>query len=140
MSHLRMHTPTNIYGVPWLHLDKLQIVSWNFWAIIAFLLLWYLIICYNLWTSSTKFLFTIILFFCHMPYDFEVWSFQQGIYYFQMTTILDRNSVKLVFYINICHYKVLIFLNWGVGLKVLLVVSPLCIILFICSCILVVAC
>jgi hypothetical protein len=29
MTHLRVHTPTNIYGVPQLHLNKLQIVLWN---------------------------------------------------------------------------------------------------------------
>ncbi len=140
MSHFRVHTPTNIYGVPWLHLNKLKIVSWIFLGHHYIFTFVNLIICYNLWMSSTKFLFTIVSSFLSHAIRFWGLKFSRRDLLFSNDTILDQSFVRLVFYINICHYKVLISLNWGVGLKVLFVISLLCTNLFICSCILVVAC
>ncbi len=111
-----------------------------FWAIIAFLPLWYLIICYNFWMSLTKFLFTIVSSFLSHAIWFWSLKFSTRNLLFSNDTILDWSLVRLVSYINMCHCKVLIFLNWGVGLKMLLVTSHLCTILFICPFILVVAC
>jgi hypothetical protein len=140
MSHLRVQTPMNIYGVPWLHLDKLQIVSWNFLGhhcIFTFMIFDYLLQPLN--KFNKVFVHHCFIFLSH-AIRFWGLKFSTRDLLFSNDTILDRNLVTLVCYINICHYKVLIFLNWGVDLKVLLIVSHLCIILFICSCILVVVC
>jgi len=65
-----------------------------FWAIIAFLPLWFFITCYNLWTSSTKFLFAIVsLFLSHATWFWGL-KFSTKDLLFSNDTILNQNSVR----------------------------------------------
>lgn len=65
-----------------------------FWAIIAFLHLWFLITCYNLWTSLTKFLFTIVSFFLSHATRFWGLKFSTKDLLFSIDTILDQSSIR----------------------------------------------
>jgi hypothetical protein len=106
MSHLRVYTPTNIYGVPWLHLDKLQIMSWMFLGhhcIFTFVIFDYLLQPLN--EFNKVFVNRSLNFF--LSHAIQIWGlkFSTRDLLFSNDTILDRSSIRLVFYINICHYK-----------------------------------
>ncbi len=65
-----------------------------FWAIIAFLPLWFLITCYNLLISSTKFLFAIVSFFLSHATWFWSLKFSTKDLLFSNDTILNQRLIR----------------------------------------------